>query len=142
MKIIEYVKLYKRVKEYSTGKHWVDLYNLWKLRNLDAELKEALYTWLEDGVPTIMIHDVSFVELINSESMNPIQAFLYLDWLKREPVRAVKLMADERYEVGIRNLKQSDKDRLDEIIKSKGGDPKKNPHLEDLDVDNHSDIII
>ena len=42
MKIIEYAKLYKKVKEYSNGKHWIDLYNLWKLRNLDAELKEAL----------------------------------------------------------------------------------------------------
>ena len=41
MKIIEYAKLYKKVKEYSNGKHWIDLYNLWKLRNLDAELKEA-----------------------------------------------------------------------------------------------------
>lgn len=142
MKIIEYAKLYKKVKEYSNGKHWIDLYNLWKLRNLDAELKEALLIWLEDGVPTVVIHDVSFVELITSESMNPIQAFLYLDWLKREPVRAIKYMTDDRYEVGIKKLKQSDMERLDEIIKSKGGDPKKNPILEGVEINDHSDIII
>lgn len=142
MKIIEFTKLYKKVKEYSNGKHWIDLYNLWKLRHLDAELKEALYIWVNDGVPSVVIHDVSFVELISSESMNPIQAFLYLDWLKREPVRAIKFMADQRYEGGRKKLKQSDMERLDEIIKSKGGNPKMNPHLEGVDINDHTDIII
>ena len=136
MSKIKFTDLYRKVKEYGNGKHWIDIYNAWKLRNADQEIKEALYMWLEDGMPSLTIYGVTFSELINSDSMNPIQAFLFMDWLKREPINASRFMSEEKDGGSSIKLKESDIVKLADFIKRKGGNPTQNPYLnEDIEND-------
>jgi len=60
---------------------------------MDNEIKRALNAFLKTGVCDYEESGVSFVELVNDEHMKPVRAFLMLDWLKREPVEAMKYLA-------------------------------------------------
>lgn len=67
--------------------------NISRIRKMDDSIKSALNTFLKTGVCDHEESGVSFVELVNDEHMKPIRAFLMLDWLKREPIEAMKYLA-------------------------------------------------
>jgi hypothetical protein len=55
------------------------------------EVKDAFTTWWQDGtLPFLEVEDYSVSTLIEEHDMNPIAAFLTLDWLAREPHLAKK----------------------------------------------------
>lgn len=66
--------------------------NISRIRKMDDGIKRALNTFLKTGVCDYEEAGVSFVELVNDEHMKPVRAFLMLDWLKREPVEAMKYL--------------------------------------------------
>ena len=67
--------------------------NISRIRKMDNDIKIALSAFLKTGVCDYEEAGVSFVELVNDEHMKPVRAFLMLDWLKREPVEAMKYLA-------------------------------------------------
>lgn len=67
--------------------------NISRIRKMDNGIKRSLNTFLKTGVCDHEEAGVSFVELVNDEQMKPIRAFLMLDWLKREPIEAMKYLA-------------------------------------------------
>lgn len=67
--------------------------NIVRIRKLDPEIKTSLGKFLKTGKCSHEESGVTFVELVNQEHMKPIRAFMMLDWLKREPVRALKHLA-------------------------------------------------
>ena len=67
--------------------------NIGRIRRMDPEIKSALGKFLQTGKCNHEEAGVTFAELVNSEQMKPIRAFLMLDWLKREPVSALKHLA-------------------------------------------------
>ena len=67
--------------------------NIGRIRKMDPEIKSALGKFLQTGKCSHEEAGVTFAELVNSEQMKPIRAFLMLDWLKREPISALKHLA-------------------------------------------------
>ena len=67
--------------------------NIGRIRKLDPVIKEALVGFLNTGKCSHTEAGVCFTELVCTEKMKPIRAFLMLDWLKREPISALKYLA-------------------------------------------------
>lgn len=62
-----------------------------KVENFSPQLKEAFENWVEYGEePTLEMEGYSYHILIEKFKMNPIGAFVTLDWIHREPELAVK----------------------------------------------------
>ena len=60
-----------------------------KLENISSTLTPDFTLWWEQGkLPDIEINGYKFDQLIAEHRMNPIAAFLTLDWLIREPQAA------------------------------------------------------
>lgn len=64
-----------------------------RIRRMNPEIKKALIGFLNTGMCSHEEAGVNFTELVGTEKMKPIRAFLMLDWLKREPVTALKYLA-------------------------------------------------
>lgn len=61
-----------------------------KLRAMDPALKQAFALYFNEGIqPEMEIAEITFQELISKVKMNPVTAFLFLDWLNREPDTAL-----------------------------------------------------
>lgn len=67
--------------------------NIGRIRKLDPVIKEALVGFLNTGKCSHTEAGVCFTELVGTEKMKPIRAFLMLDWLKREPISGLKYLA-------------------------------------------------
>ena len=62
---------------------------LHKLSNLQPQIAAALKKWLEDGkTPSLNVEGYTFSVLTTKFGMQPIGAFLTLNWLCREPQKA------------------------------------------------------
>ena len=62
---------------------------LHKLSNLQPQTTVALKKWLEDGkTPSLNVEGYTFSVLTTKFGMQPIGAFLTLNWLCREPQKA------------------------------------------------------
>lgn len=60
-----------------------------KLLTLSSPVAEAFMTWWRSReVPEIEVEGYTVASLMQRQGMNPIAAFLTLDWLFREPERA------------------------------------------------------
>ena len=86
--IINYFALKKRVEACGIRKEQSKRI-IRDLRKLDHELKKAFGKWYKFGIePSQTIAGVTFEMLTKKLHMNEINAFLTLDWLKREPNEA------------------------------------------------------
>lgn len=73
-----------------------------KVERLPHELSEALEEWADCGKePDLEIQGYSYARLVKEYDMRPIGAFLTLDWLRREPEKAVAALKR-----GIRKIKK------------------------------------
>lgn len=64
-----------------------------RLSNLSPQVEEQFLKWLsgEDEI-SLEIQDISFSELRKGHNLNPIASFLTLDWLVREPEKAISVI--------------------------------------------------
>ena len=70
-----------------------------KIKNSDSEIKNAIVNWLDNKIEDeIIVHEVSF-SLLKKCGMDIIDAYLTLDWVKREPERAIQALKSEFYPV-------------------------------------------
>lgn len=61
-----------------------------KLKNLTPQVNEAFHLWITNHIePQIIIEGYSYKTLVENYGMKPIGAFLTLDWLIREPQKAL-----------------------------------------------------
>ena len=61
---------------------------------MDPELKKLFAAWFKTGkTPECFVEGVSFDILVKTFRMNPVNAFLTLDWLKREPKKAKRALS-------------------------------------------------
>ena len=67
--------------------------NIGRIRKMDPGIKRAMEEFLDTGRCSHTEAGVCFTELIGAEKMKPIRAFLMLDWLKREPMTAMRYLA-------------------------------------------------
>lgn len=60
-----------------------------KLEMLQPIVAKQFDSWVDSGMfPDLSIEGISFAKLVKERGMNPIGAFLALDWLAREPETA------------------------------------------------------
>ncbi|MCF0185546.1 MAG: hypothetical protein HUJ98_03545 [Bacteroidaceae bacterium] len=60
-----------------------------KIMNLQPTVANAFDQWLNHGVnPDLSIEGYTFMHLVSKMNMQPIGAFLTLDWLMRDPDKA------------------------------------------------------
>ena len=61
-----------------------------KLRAMDPALKQAFALYFNEGLhPEMAIAEITFQELTSKIKMNQVTAFLFLDWLNRDPDTAL-----------------------------------------------------
>ncbi len=76
------------LKEENYPSHMIEN-TLHKLSNLQPQTATALEKWLKDGkTPSLNVEGYTFSILTTKFGMQPIGAFLTLDWLCREPQKA------------------------------------------------------
>lgn len=117
MKIIEYKQLYDYLVDVENLHPWEAIRNIAKIRKLAPEILIALRSWSKGIIPEISINGVSYAELTDIEGLQPIQAFLMLDWLKREPLSAMRFMEEERLRTPMQPLSQEELDVVSQGIK-------------------------
>ena len=62
-----------------------------KVENLSLPLKESFSLWVESGrEPSLSIKGYSYSILIEKFKMKPVGAFITLDWIMREPEKAIE----------------------------------------------------
>ena len=94
MAVIKYESLLKYLTENELFSRIQALRIINRIRKLDPEIKKEFIKWFcYNRMPLLTIEGVTFEELINDEKMRPVRAFLFMDWLKREPVIALTYMA-------------------------------------------------
>ena len=72
-----------------------------QLQRLDPQLATEFEKWWGDGdTPEIEIEQYTFERLQREQDMNPIAAFLTLDWLLREPKKAKKTLTKGHDKIG------------------------------------------
>jgi len=57
-----------------------------KISGISPDLLKVFHEWWINGTaPDVVEAGISYDELITEHSLNPLAAFLTLDWLKRDP---------------------------------------------------------
>lgn len=70
-----------------------------KIGETTPEIFMAISQWLETGKMTeTIVEDIRFLDLVEKFKMNPIAAYLTLDWISRSPIEA-KLAIKKEYEI-------------------------------------------
>lgn len=88
--ILNYFKLKDKIKEYGFTDKQAQ-YAITRLRKLDKQIKKSFGIWFTKGnLPEYGIENFTVSELINEVKINPINAFLTFDWLKKDPDAAKK----------------------------------------------------
>lgn len=150
MKKIKYIDLYKHLRNKENLNPFEAVRNILRVRKMDCELMNKLKEWLEnenDLIVDVEVEGVSYSQLVNREGMKPVRAFLFLDWLKREPLEAMNYMMNDRFRSPMPELSDEDKQELDDIIEKFEKDPDVIQQDEqivnnDFDGEKGEDIII
>ena len=158
MKIIEFIKLYAHLTESEGLGRMTALRCIVRLRKMSPDILSDLKDYLSNGIiPERSIEGVTFTELTNKDGFTPSRAFLFMDWLKREPEEALQYMAKERFRMpwGVKvqqndntqevlvidePLSEEEKATLAAIRKKRGF--KEDAREEDADTCSSEDIII
>lgn len=135
MKIIKYIQLFNYLISEEGFKPVYVYHTIQKIRQLPAELKDAVLDTLEGVMPNVEYHEVTLEELIEKDKMEPIRAILMLDWIRREPAVAMRYMERERYRAP-QTITDSDKEMLEQVL------DKLNAKEKEDSAENVEDIII
>lgn len=136
MKIISYIQLFNRLQ--NEGYDVLQtLRGINAVRKMTKSVQMSVLDWLDDKEVLIIVEGISFSELVQKEKMSPFRAFQMLDWLCKEPRKALMYMAVDRHIGAPLKLPRKDIERIDDIIRELGG----NPNNDNIDKDT-SDIII
>lgn len=134
MASISYIKFYTYLVGEANLSSLEAIRTINRVRKLDPQIKNALVDWFNQEEVSLTINDVSFDELVNEEGFTPVRAFLFLDWIKREPAQAMRYMAIERYTQSTPPSEEL-QFRLRETLKTEG-----KPIPSDLSDEDKSDI--
>jgi hypothetical protein len=61
-----------------------------RIENLSPQILPAFTVWWDEStIPSIEVNGMTFKKLLAEHAMNPVAVFLTLDWLAREPEKAL-----------------------------------------------------
>jgi hypothetical protein len=137
MKVIKYISLYRYLvnEEQMTAAQAIRTVS--RLRKMDPDCINALWTWMEGKCPDISVDGVSYTDLVDDEEMSTTRALLYLDWLKREPEIALDYMATDKVKESHVPLNEENLCKMEETAKKLGLTSE--PEKENI---NESDITV
>lgn len=98
MKTIQYLKLYDYCLNEEKLTNFETLRVIWRVRQLPNEYKLLVSQVIENDITSLEnilsfeCNGVSLKELLEYDMMSPINAILFLDWLRREPSDALQLL--------------------------------------------------
>lgn len=115
MKFIKYIQLFNYIITEEDANPINACRIIQKVRQLPDELKLAVLDVIEGKIPYVEYHDISLGELINNDKMKAIRAILMLDWIRREPVIAMRYMEIERHKAP-QTVTESDKEMLEKVL--------------------------
>lgn len=89
-----------------------------KIRVMNKDLKKEFGMWYKKGIePTIVIEGVTISNLEETCGMNKIKAFLFMDWLIRDPDLAKKALSKT---VDVVIVTDEDRQALKEQLEKEG----------------------
>jgi len=115
MKVIRYIQLFEYLMK-EEGLNAVSAYrSIQRVRRLPVEFKQAVWQVLHGCIPEMEYNDITLKELIEQDEMKPIRAIMMLDWIRREPVVAMRYMMTERMRAPL-NISESDMERVNAAL--------------------------
>lgn len=144
MRIIKYIELYKELMDlYGEKFKVVKVIN--QIRHFDPELKDAFYTFFDKKGKTLPNNlsrqGVTLRELVDGEGMNPLRAFLMLDWISKNPRDAMEYMASYRFRSPI-SFSSAELEKIEKLLSKQGVSDIEETIKEDttnIDVDEQKD---
>lgn len=93
IKLIKYNTLKKDLQEKYSYTEFEAKEAVRKIRKMDKELKKAFMDWYYYGIePDLVIEGTTYQEVLKEINPQKIGAFLFLDYLKKEPSDAKKAL--------------------------------------------------
>lgn len=150
MNIISYSKLYKYYTEVEKLSISATLRNIRRVRHLPKDLKEIVEQIIDRGIDKkdvtisdMTLHGVTLQELTEKDGMSPINAVLFMDWLRRKPYDAMEFMRCGRFRTPIEPFNDKELEMIKRVIENLESDGIKSPEIKELDEDSsESDIKI
>lgn len=117
MKIIEYVKLYNYFTTIAHLDKKPALRNIWRVRQLPQEYKQLIVEILDDRIPEFECYGITLKELIRDRGLTAINAVLYLDWVRRDPITAVNGLVHAQTHSSLARLTKEDTELVNGTLK-------------------------
>lgn len=99
------------------------------IRKMDPSIRRAFILWFTKGEePKDKLCGVNFQNLMNYRNLNPVAAFLAIDWYREDPMQAFSVLGTGTKDSGMELVQGMEKE-LDQILQRL--DVKKEPETED-----------
>lgn len=144
MKIIEYAKLYKYFTTTANLDRKPALRNIWRVRQLPQEYKQLIIEILDDRIPEFECYGITLKELIGDRGLTAINAVLYLDWVRRDPITAVNGLVHAQTHSSLARLTKEDTELVNGTLKElKNQYPNiVSPYTTPKEVSTEKDIVV
>lgn len=117
MKTIEYVKLYKYFTTTANLDRKPALRNIWRVCQLPQEYKQLVVEILDERIPEFECNGVTLKELILDRGLPSINAVLYLDWVRRDPISAINGLVHAQTHSSLARLTKEDTEIVNGTLK-------------------------
>ena len=117
MKIIKYKDLLNYLIEEEGLTIPEALRTIRRIRQLDPRILKGIEAWIDGDTPDLAFAGVSYADLVETEKMRPIRAFLFLDWLRREPAIATDYLCTKLKKDSVAELDDANRALLEEAAR-------------------------
>ena len=128
MKTIKYIDLFNYYQDTEELNIAETLRNIWRVRKLPNEYKEIIAEILDKKQPQFECNGITIEELVMKDKMKPVSAVLFLDWVRRDPIEAMRFMHTDRLRTPLLSLSEDALEMVDKVISQI---EEKNPNIKD-----------
>ena len=96
--LVNFASLRKTLKQDYHYSEMEFLHTVWRLMNALDEIKISFANWFNDDVtPHLDCEDISWEELVSKRGLNPYNAFLFMDTMKKEPAQGMIMLKGQMH---------------------------------------------
>lgn len=94
--LVNFAALRKTLKQDYRYSEMEVLHTVWRLMNASDEIKISFANWFNDDVtPRLECEDITWEELVSKRGLNPYNAFLFMDTMKKEPGQGMLMLTGQ-----------------------------------------------